>query len=58
MLALTLMELPTTVQSPVPTSRAPVTNTDEVNMVDKLVGTEMLLFSTTASVLILPDPLQ
>ena len=58
MLALTLMEFPTTVQPPVPTSRAPVTRTDEVSIVDK-IGLEIIASSsTTANVLILPDPLQ
>ncbi len=61
MLAPTLMEFPTTVQSPVPTSRAPVTSTDEVSIVDN-IGTGMAVASssssTRASVLILPDPLQ
>ena len=59
MLSLTLMESPTTVQSPVPTSRAPVTSTDDVNMVDRLeVDMALLSSSTIAMVLILPDPLQ
>jgi hypothetical protein len=59
MLALTLMEFPTTVQFPVPTRRAPVTRTDEVSIaiVDN-IGPEMASSSITASVLILPDPLQ
>lgn len=56
MLALMLMESPTTVQSPVPTSRAPVTNTDVVNIIDK-DGLKATSSFTTASVLILPDPL-
>jgi hypothetical protein len=61
MLAPTLTEFPTTVQSPVPTSRAPVTSTDEVSIVDRL-GTGMAVASssssTRASVSILPEPLQ
>jgi hypothetical protein len=60
MLALTPMEFPATVQSPVPTSRAPVTRTDEVSIVDRL-GMGMAVASspsTRASVSILPDPLQ
>ena len=58
MLALTLMEFPTTVQFPVPTSRAPVTSTDEVNIVAlDIVESVVVLLFTTARVLILPDPL-
>ena len=57
MLVLTLMAFPTTVQSPVPTSRAPVTRTEEVNRADK-GGPEVPSLSIAASVLTLPDPLQ
>ena len=57
MLAPTLMVFPTTVQSPVPTSSAPVTRTDDLKLVEK-VGSEMSIFCITASVLTLSDPLQ
>ena len=57
MLALILIVFPTTVQFPVPTSRAPVTRTDEFSIVDK-IGPEVIMLSTRASVLIFPDPLQ
>ena len=58
MLVLTLMVFPTTVQSPVPTSRAPVTGTDELNRVDKGGLEAVSPPSIAASVLTFPDPLQ
>ena len=57
MLVLILMMFPTTVQSPVPTNRGPVTRIDEVNRADK-GGLEAVSPSIAASVLTLPDPLQ